>query len=282
VTWLHDRVGVLSDIVHRTEAQAELLHRIEALRAVVSTHTFVDPPLVTVVTPTHDRRPLLERAVASLRAQTYPHWEHVIAVDRCSDDTLGYVTALAAEDPRVKFVVTDRGRAGAARNDALTLASGSLVVYLDDDNQFDAGWLASVAWAFDAFPELQALYGVLVIDHPDRTTSRDPARDLPALYLRPFDRARLAEHNFVDTGTIAHRAGIAESRFDDELEVLGDWEMFGRLSSVTTPLPLPAPSVIYRTVADDRLSYDHPGHPAHDLVRNRLRAALLGDEGQPG
>jgi glycosyltransferase involved in cell wall biosynthesis len=264
-------------LAHTAHDQATLLTSIAALRAVVAAHRFDDPPLITVVTPTHNRRRSLEGAVASLRAQTYPHWEHVVAVDRCADDTEQYVRQLAAGDPRVKFTVTDRGRCGAARNDALELAGGTLVTYLDDDNTFDPGWLSAVAWAFEAFPHLEALYGVLVVDHTDRLNRRGQPQQLPSLHLHPFNRSALMETNFADTGTIAHRAGTPESRFDDDLELLGDWEMFGRLCSVTTPLALPAPAVVYRTDSPDRLSFRHLGHPSFPLVRNRLGALLADD-----
>lgn len=269
-----DLVARVADGAH---ARGTLALEIEAVRAVVDAtypepSSYADGPLVSVITPSHDRRRLLELAVASVQRQTYGRWEHLIAVDRCSDDTLAYVTEIAERDPRVTFIETDIGRCGAVRNELLDRARGDVVVYLDDDNQFDARWLASAAWAFETFPDVQLLYGALVIDHA-RPHDGTPPR-LPEIHLRPFDAEHLAEANFVDTGTIAHRSSLDGARFDPHLEVFGDWELFGRLAAVTTPMRLPAISVIYRTDTPDRLSQLHDGHPDFDTVTARLRALL--------
>lgn len=281
---LMPHTDTLARVADDAHGRGSLALAIEAVRAVADAtfpagRTPDDAPLVTVITPTHDRRPLLEEAVHSLRSQSYGRWEHLIAVDRCSDDTLAYVEELAAGDPRVRYVETDFGRCGAARNVVLDLARGDYVVYLDDDNQFEPRWLASVAWAFSTFPDVDLLYGALVIDHARPHDGSLPR--LPEIHLRPFDAAHLTEANYVDMGTIAHRNGLAGARFDHDLRVFGDWDLFGRLAATTPPLPLPALSVIYRTDVPNRLSELHEGHPDFDTVRSRLHRLLV-DGTPPG
>jgi len=92
-------------------------------------------PLVSVVIPTHSRRPLLERTLASLALQDYPadRIEVVVADDASTDDTPGFLERLDAPwRLRTARHDVNRGRA-AARNTALELATGDIVLFIDDD-----------------------------------------------------------------------------------------------------------------------------------------------------
>jgi glycosyltransferase involved in cell wall biosynthesis len=89
---------------------------------------------LSVITPTHNRMGLLEGLLGSLEAQTYTDFEVVVAVDGSSDGTLAL---LEAHKRRVGFglevlLLGGLGRA-AARQAALTRATGEVLVFLDDD-----------------------------------------------------------------------------------------------------------------------------------------------------
>ena len=59
-------------------------------------------PLVSVRIATYNQSQLLcERALASLRRQTYPHWEALVVGDACDDDTEERVAAIG--DGRIRF-----------------------------------------------------------------------------------------------------------------------------------------------------------------------------------
>ena len=74
-------------------------------------------------------------------------------------------------------------------------------------------------------------------------------------------------HNIADIGCIAHRAGIAEARFDESLREMGDWDLLLRLTRDAPPLALPAVACYYTTDAPDRLSHG-PTYEA-DLAKVR-------------
>lgn len=90
-------------------------------------------PLVTVVIPTRNRRPLLQEAVSSVQRQTYTNWE-LIVVDDCSEDgTWAWLSSL--KDPRIRAVRLERhSERSAARNRGLSEARGEYVLFLDDDD----------------------------------------------------------------------------------------------------------------------------------------------------
>lgn len=105
-------------------------------------------PLISVPIATYNAAELLvERAIASVRAQTYDRWEIVVVGDGCTDDTAARLDAL--DDSRIRFVNlpfrtinSDEPHerwlvSGAApSNLAIELSRGEWIAPLDDDDEF--------------------------------------------------------------------------------------------------------------------------------------------------
>ena len=255
----------------------ELQRRVEVMGPAVSTwalmdwveQAVVDPtPLVSVVLPTRNRAALLPRAIASVRAQAYPTWEIVLVDDASTDDTPAVVEGLQAElgPDRLRSIRAPQGGVCAARNHALASAKGSLIAYLDDDNTMHPLWLKVVVWAFAQRPDIDVVYGGIVVDDLLRVNRRD-AGALPSYHLATFDRGRLASTNLADMGAIAHRPGLPEGRFDETLREMGDWDLLVRLTREKAPLVLPAIACFYHTDSPNRLS----GGPTFEADRLRVR-----------
>lgn len=88
----------------------------------------------SVIIPTHERRASLERALRALGRQTAPagSFEVVVALDGSTDGTAEMVEGLDANFPLRAVSPARRGRA-AARNAALDVAAGRIVILIDDD-----------------------------------------------------------------------------------------------------------------------------------------------------
>src|SRR5205085_803588 len=95
---------------------------------------------------------------------------------------------------------------------------------------------------------------------------------LPRLLFRAFDRSQLLEDNYIDASVIAHRAELAQARWDRELPGIADWDLILRLTEEKPALPLPVPAVLYRTHAPARLSGSQTARDATDRLRARLSA----------
>jgi hypothetical protein len=262
-----------------TRAQAELNARFVAYENVAAIEVFSrfvrhtrlrSSPLISVVLPTYNRPDRLERAIESVLAQRYPHWELLVVDDGGEFDSARVVEA--AGDARVHWTRIEHAGACAARNKALSRASGELIAYLDDDNVMDVDWLHSAAWAFEEHPEVDVIYGAFVVDDVLRLNGNGSG-DLPRAYLWPWSRNALRDQNLADMGAIAHRAGLPEARFDESLRTLGDWDLLLSLTAERDPLVLPAVACYYSTDAPKRLT----GGPtqAEDTARVRARAAVL-------
>ncbi|TCI04958.1 glycosyltransferase family 2 protein [Corallincola luteus] len=96
-----------------------------------------EPPLVSVITPVFRGENTLLRAVESLLAQDYSHWEQWIVVD----DGVDYQQLLASHgicDPRIHFISSGEIGSGPnhTRNLALAKARGALIAPLDADDLY--------------------------------------------------------------------------------------------------------------------------------------------------
>jgi glycosyltransferase involved in cell wall biosynthesis len=96
----------------------------------------MNSPLVSIITPTWNRRELLKQCVASVQAQTFTNWEHVVVDDGSDDGTEEILQALAAENSRVRYCKREGDKRGAnvCRNQGLRKSRGEFVIFLDSDD----------------------------------------------------------------------------------------------------------------------------------------------------
>jgi len=92
-------------------------------------------PAISIITPTYNRRDALQRAIASVRGQTFEDYEHIVVDDGSADGTAD--TIAGVRDGRLRFVrFDDRRGANAARNHGIGMAQSLLVTFLDSDDEF--------------------------------------------------------------------------------------------------------------------------------------------------
>jgi glycosyltransferase involved in cell wall biosynthesis len=93
--------------------------------------------LVSVYIPTHNRRALLERALASVLEQSHACLEAIVVDDGSTDSTGDFLAEVARSDPRV-VVLRNQTPQGAcfSRNRGILQSRGRFVTGLDDDDFF--------------------------------------------------------------------------------------------------------------------------------------------------
>ncbi|HEY8545198.1 MAG TPA: glycosyltransferase family A protein [Acidimicrobiales bacterium] len=103
-------------------------------------------PVVTVIVCTYNRADRVGRTVQAVLAQEGPDFELVVVDDGSPDATPEVLAALGEADPQARLRVVRQANAGlgAARNAGLATARGEWVVFLDDDDVPDPGWLAAL------------------------------------------------------------------------------------------------------------------------------------------
>jgi teichuronic acid biosynthesis glycosyltransferase TuaG len=92
-------------------------------------------PLVSVITPAWNAADYIAVTIESVRAQTMPDWEMLIADDGSDDRTPEIVAGVARSDPRVKLLrCRENGGPARARQVAVDAASGRYLAFLDSDD----------------------------------------------------------------------------------------------------------------------------------------------------
>jgi hypothetical protein len=158
----------------------------------------------------------VDRALASVRAQSHTDWSLVLAVPEGDD-----VPEAGAGVP----VVRATGRGGLA-NAALAAADGDLVVLHDDDSTWSPDFLARTTAFLADHPDHVAVAARAELVHHDELRREVLAADEPLVSL-----TSLLRHNYVPPASLLFRRSAAEAvgRFDEELPALEDWEFLLRL-----------------------------------------------------
>lgn len=93
------------------------------------------PPLVSVIMPSYNARPYLEKAIASVMAQTMPDWELIVIDDASVDGSFALAKQLQQKDSRIQVLRNEvNSGAARARNRGITLARGRYIAFLDSDD----------------------------------------------------------------------------------------------------------------------------------------------------
>lgn len=217
-----------------------------------------DLPAVSVVMPVYDGGRFLDRAVASLLAQTLAEWELLAVDDASTDDSHERLCRLAAADARVRvFRRAVNGGPAAARNDALRQARGELVAYLDCDDEFYPGYLQA-AWEHRHRSEVL----VFAYDQAEERPGHPEYGHVRSYDPRPH-AARLFAVNIVVPLGVAHRRALLErvGLFDERLRYEEDWELWKRFACAGAAFTfVPARSGLYH-VRGDSLARTAGGSP---------------------
>ncbi len=123
------------------------------------------PPRISVLIATYDRHELLRSCLASFAAQTLDRAEYEVVVvdDGSATSELARVLEEVAGDIQVVGLRIEHGGRSAAKNHAVFLARGSIVLFFDDDDRATPDYLERHLAAHDA----HAAEGVAILGHTD-------------------------------------------------------------------------------------------------------------------
>ncbi len=103
---------------------------------------------VTVIIPVFRSAGTLQRAIASVQAQTLEDFELIIVDDASPDDSLAIATEAARHDPRIVVVpLAQNGGKSRAMNHAASIARGAWIAVLDADDRYLPTRLATLVQA---------------------------------------------------------------------------------------------------------------------------------------
>ena len=222
-------------------------------------------PKITIIIPIYKVEKYLPRCLNSVLAQTFTDWQAILVDDGSPDNSGIIADKYAAQDNR--FIVIHKQNAGvsAARNDALNVANGEYIMFLDSDDCIHP-------------QTMEILYGLATrenadvvsfdydrVAHKSPDAAAFPAGKMPEYFKTNFDLNNIkykyvknlitratnedlgASAWYVQTGMTTmrmyRRSIISGLLFDTKMRMLEDtcfWSMvlLRRPSGVITHLPL--------------------------------------------
>lgn len=239
----------------------EVRHGLDRARAVLdraplgSSAPALEPtqPAVTVIIPTYNRAPLLQRAIHSVLGQSFANLELIVVDDGSSDETDAVMAACG--DPRVRYVRQDpRTGVAAARNRGLREARGEFIAFLDSDDEWAADKLERQLARFEASDDSLGLVYSGV-----ETIGADGMREAARPVARGHVYREMLHHNAIHGGgsnAMIRRAVVATAGFfNEDLPAIEDYEYWIRVTRFFAVDAVDAPLVRYHDPsADDRRS----------------------------
>jgi glycosyltransferase involved in cell wall biosynthesis len=129
---------------------------------------------ISIVTPSFNQAPFLERTIRSVLDQDYPNIEYIV-VDGGSTD--GSLEIIKKYSDRLAWWTSekDRGQTDAI-NKGFAHASGEIFAWLNSDDTYEPGSVGDAIQQLDAQPNCSAVYGEAnFINQNDRIIGRFPA-----------------------------------------------------------------------------------------------------------
>ena len=194
-------------------------------------------PLVSILIRTmRGRLGKLREAVQSVINQTYSPIELIVVEDGsdCADKFLQTI-ANSGHIHSVNYRSAPKMGRSKAGNVALSMASGELIGFLDDDDLLFADHVETLVSELLNNPEVSGAYA-MAFEVKTEALSNEPWRyrevDYNVLHRQDFSKAVLWDHNYIPIQSIIFRRRLYEGYggFDEELENLEDWNLWVRYS----------------------------------------------------
>ena len=202
-----------------------------------------EQPLVSVVVPTRDRPEPLRRAVAAILGQTYEGPVECLVVFDQSDPDLPWPDLPPGRTLILRRNDRTPGLAG-ARNSGILAATGELVAFCDDDDEWLPEKLARQVARLLATPGSAVSTTGILVRYQDRTTTRLAPTIL--VTHRQLLRSRLTELH--PSTVLAHRDRLLSQigLVDEQLpgSYAEDYEWLLRASRHGPVLALPEPLAV--------------------------------------
>ena len=180
-------------------------------------------PRVSIIIPTYNCARYLGRAIDSARTQTYKDYEILVVDDGSSDDTKDVVMQYGR---KVTYLYQQNRGVSAARNHAISKASGELLAYLDADDMWYSEKLERQVAFLDAHQECGMVHSEMsVINEQDEILHvrfyEETKRSVPEGYCVQ----KLLTRCHIQTLTVVERRDTFDcvGGFDERLPIAQDY-----------------------------------------------------------
>jgi len=190
-------------------------------------------PLVSVFIPSYNMAAFLPQAIASVLAQSYPHYELIVINDGSTDET---ATVLQSYSHHSRITIQHNpinlGMA-ATWNVGLQLCRGEFIAKLDADDYYEPDYLSHMVATFEQDNDIGLVFSGVNLIYPN-------ARVEPEVpFLQSWVRSRaeflpvLLRLCVIRSPSVCVRRGCYEllGHFTPSMQIHTDWEMWVRIAA---------------------------------------------------
>jgi glycosyltransferase involved in cell wall biosynthesis len=178
---------------------------------------------LSVVIPVYNRGSEVRRAIDSVLAQSYKHFELLVVDDGSTDNTAEVIQSYT--DPRLHYIYQNNSERGAARNRGAKSASGQFITYLDSDDEFLNDHLSKVNQLILAHPGYDVYCTAYYLE---------TEKGVKEISIPENIQSHLLEGNFLSCNGVFTSSEVPEKcQFSEvrSLSGLEDWEYWLRVGA---------------------------------------------------
>lgn len=217
-------------------------------------------PRITIVTPSFNQGRFLTRTIESVLSQRYENLEYLV-IDGGSTD--GSIDIIRRYQDRLCYWVSERdeGQADAIAK-GFARSTGQIMGWLNSDDLFLPGALATVAQTFSRSRDIQMTYGNIVVIN-EWNQMQYICIQTPARFETLFYGGQIINQEAVFwTRDLYNRVG----GLNRQLQYALDYDLWIRMSRVTMPYHIPVILAAFR---------QHPSQKTHHLDRYQHEMRLV-------
>lgn len=179
--------------------------------------------MISVIISTFNRKKKLKRAVNSVLNQTFQDFELIVVDDCSTDGTRSYLREINRKHSNVRIILRDKnyGHDGRPKNEAIAIAKGKYVSFLDDDDMYYKEAL-SILYKYIVHMDADMVYG-------DYMNNRKGVK-VPGWSIH-FDVGMLSRANYISMCVVmVRRQSLLDvGGFNENVPKFKDWNMWIRL-----------------------------------------------------
>lgn len=218
--------------------------------------------IVSIVVPTYNRASVIQRAINSIKEQTFDSWECIIVDDHSTDNSYEVINRLVEDDKRFSLIENTRSKgAPGARNTGIIASKGEYVVLFDSDNVMYPDFLKKVYEAIKCNNvEIGGCFSKVV---DENTGNRIGAFNWQG-YGHIHHAILRGKSYFDNSSTLIKKQKLFDiGLLDENCPSFQEWDTHIRLSEIST----------YTTIKEELIDYYRGGN---DTISKSKGRAVLG------